>query len=56
MSGDNQYKAADILKIGQSSVNKALNTTKYYTFKMALINASQFLGQLETKTYKLHNK
>lgn len=51
MSGDNQYKAADILKIGQSSVNKALNTIKYYTFKMALINTSYFLGQLEIKSH-----
>ncbi|AEB29927.1 hypothetical protein CAR_c12350 [Carnobacterium sp. 17-4] len=43
--GENQYKTAEELGIGQSSVNKALNTAKYYTYKTALIEASHFLVQ-----------
>lgn len=43
--GENQYKTAEELGIGQSSVNKALNTAKYYTYKTALRDASHFLIQ-----------
>lgn len=43
MHGENQYKTAEALGIGQSSVNKALNIAKYYTYKTALLNASNFL-------------
>lgn len=45
--GENQYKTADALKIGQSSVNKALNAAKYYTYRTALSQASLFLAQLD---------
>lgn len=43
--GENQYKTAEALGIGQSSVNKALNTAKYYTYKTALTDTSLFLSQ-----------
>lgn len=46
MSDENQYKTAELLGIGQSSVNKALNVTKYYTYKKAMLHASSFLSQL----------
>ncbi|MFL2099889.1 SatD family protein [Desemzia sp. FAM 23991] len=42
---ENQYKTAEALGIGQSSVNKALNTAKYYTYKTALTDTSLFLSQ-----------
>lgn len=45
--GENQYKTAAALNIGQSSVNKALNAAKYYTYKTALSEASLFLAQLD---------
>lgn len=44
IQGENQYKTAETLGIGQSSVNKALNIAKYYTYKTALLNASNFLS------------
>ena len=44
-NGENQYKTAEALEIGQSSVNKALNTAKYYTYKAALTDISRFLSQ-----------
>ncbi|WHZ31655.1 SatD family protein [Desemzia incerta] len=47
LHGENQYKTADALNIGQSSVNKALNAAKYYTYKTALSDASLFLAQLD---------
>lgn len=43
--GENQYKTAEALGIGQSTVNKALNTAKYYTYKAALMDTSLFLSQ-----------
>lgn len=42
---ENQYKTAAALGIGQSSVNKALNTAKYYTYKAAMTEASLFISQ-----------
>ena len=42
---ENQYKAADILNIGQSSVNKALNKARYYSYKSAIDTVSSFLGK-----------
>lgn len=43
LHGENQYQAAEALGIAQSSVNKALNTAKYYTYKAALSDVSRFL-------------
>ena len=43
-NGENQYKAAEILGITQSSVNKALNNAKFYTFISALDTVSNFLS------------
>ncbi|MBM6613782.1 hypothetical protein JTF06_02600 [Desemzia sp. RIT804] len=44
-NGENQYKTAEALGIGQSSVNKALNAAKYYTYKTAFTNVSLFLSK-----------
>ncbi len=44
-SDENQYKAADILNIGQPSVNKALRNSRYYTYKSAINTVSSFLGK-----------
>lgn len=43
--GENQYKTAELLSIGQPTVNKALNAAKYYTYTTALKDVSLFLGQ-----------
>lgn len=41
----NQYKVADILKIGQSSVNKGLNNAEFYSYKTAMDTVSNFLSR-----------
>lgn len=43
--GENQYKTAELLGIGQSTVNKALNGAKYYTYTTALKDVNLFLSQ-----------
>lgn len=43
--GENQYKTAELLGIGQSTVNKALNVAKYYTYTTALKDVNLFLSQ-----------
>lgn len=40
---ENQYKAANILNIGQPSVNKALRIAKFYTYKSAMDVVNSFL-------------
>lgn len=39
----NQYKTAEALQIGQSSVNKSLNKSKFYTYKNALETIEKYL-------------
>lgn len=41
----NQYKAANALNIGQSSVNKALINSLFYSYKGAIDTVSEFLGK-----------
>lgn len=43
--GENQYKAAEILKITQSSVSKALRNSNYYTYRAAIKNIDNFLSK-----------
>ncbi|MDD4541660.1 MAG: SatD family protein [Eubacteriales bacterium] len=45
LNEENQYKAAKYLDIGQSSVSKALNNARFYSFKAALDNVNSFLGR-----------
>lgn len=45
LNDENQYKAADKLGIGQSSVNKALNNGSFYTYKSAMDNVNSFLTE-----------
>ena len=42
---ENQYKAADVLNIGQSSVNKALKASRFYTYKSAIDTVNSFLSK-----------
>ena len=42
--GYNQYKAAETLKITQSSVNRALKISNYYTYKAAIKNIEYFFN------------
>lgn len=44
-SGQNQYKAADLLGVGQPRVNKALNGARFYTYKSALDTINAFLNR-----------
>ncbi|NLY37205.1 MAG: hypothetical protein GX046_08235 [Tissierellia bacterium] len=44
-SEENQYKAAEKLEIGQSSVNKALNSANFYTYKSAMDSVNLFLSE-----------
>lgn len=44
-NGENQYKTAEFLKIGQSSVNKALNSAKFYTFQAAMNKVTVFMTE-----------
>lgn len=46
-SEENQYQAAEALGIAQSSVNKALKTSKYYTYQQALEEISEFFSHSE---------
>ncbi|MBB6630720.1 SatD family protein [Clostridium algidicarnis] len=41
----NQYKAANILNIGQSSVNKALSNARFYSYKSAIDTVNTFLSK-----------
>lgn len=41
----NQYKTAKALDIGQSSVNKALKSTNFYTYREAMENISHYLRE-----------
>lgn len=41
----NQYKAAHILNIGQPSVNKALRSAQFYTYKHAMDTVNAFLSK-----------
>jgi len=42
----NQYATAKALNIGQSSVNKALNSTDFYTFNHSLITLQDVINEL----------
>lgn len=44
-NGKNQYKTADAMGIGQSSVSRALKHTDYYTFEAALEFLSDFISR-----------
>jgi DNA-directed RNA polymerase specialized sigma subunit len=43
---ENQYKAAHILNIGQPSVNKALSSARFYSYKSAIDTVNSFLSKL----------
>lgn len=45
-NGKNQYRTAKALDIGQSSVNKALNSTDFYTFSHSLNTIQDAINQL----------
>ncbi|AYW50399.1 hypothetical protein C7H83_07980 [Tetragenococcus halophilus] len=45
-NGRNQYAAAKALDIGQSSVNKTLNSTNFYTFDHSLATLQDLIDQL----------
>lgn len=47
--GENQYKAAEALKITQSSVSKALKNSNYYTYRAAIKNIDNFLSKERKK-------
>ncbi len=42
----NQYMTAEALNIGQSSVNKALNSAEFYTFNNSLITLQNVINEL----------
>lgn len=42
---ENQYKTATALDIGQSSVNKALKSTRFYSYKAAMDVIEKFLSE-----------
>lgn len=42
---ENQYKTAEALHIGQSSVSRALKKANYYTYKFAMKNLNDFLSE-----------
>lgn len=42
---ENQYKAGDILNIGQPSVNKALSNARFYSYKSAIETVNSFLSK-----------
>lgn len=42
--GENQYRTAEALGIGQSSVNRALKNAQFYTYYSAMNTVSQFLA------------
>lgn len=44
-SEENQYKTAEKLNIGQSSVNKSLNSADFYTYKSAVDSIDNFLSE-----------
>ena len=48
-SDKNQYKAAEKLGISQSSVNKALNNSSYYTYEKAINVISSVLSEVKGK-------
>jgi len=45
--GSNQYKTAEKLSITQSSVNKALDSASFYSYKKALDTVSMVLSEIE---------
>ncbi len=47
LSEENQYKTAEKLGITQSSVNKGLNNSNFYTYKSAIDNINSFLSEKE---------
>lgn len=44
-NGENQYRTANTLNIGQSSVNKALKATNFYTYQSAMNTVNAFLSR-----------
>lgn len=46
-SEENQYQTASKLKIGQSSISKALSSANFITYQAALESVSHFLAQME---------
>jgi hypothetical protein len=48
-SDKNQYKAAGKLGITQSSVNKALNNSNYYTYQKAIDTVCSILSEIKEK-------
>lgn len=42
---ENQYRTAEILNIGQPSVNKALNNAKFYSYQSAINTVNSFLSK-----------
>lgn len=44
-NGENQYKTAYALHIGQPSVNKALNNAQFYSYKAAIDSVDAFLSK-----------
>lgn len=50
-NGQNQYKTANALSIGQSSVNKALKSAKYYTYKYAMETIEKYLSKFGRENY-----
>ena len=47
MSGENQYKTAGILGIAQSTVNRALQSARFYAYKSAIDTVSKVLTKEE---------
>lgn len=45
-NGKNQYATAEALNIGQSSINKALNSADFYTFNHSLITLQDVINEL----------
>jgi hypothetical protein len=50
-SDNNQYKTAEKLSITQSSVNKALDNSSYYSYRKALDTVNLALSEIEARKY-----
>ncbi|WP_113920216.1 hypothetical protein [Alkalibaculum bacchi] len=50
-SEENQYKTADKLKISQSSVNKALIGSGFYSYQNGIETVSNFLSGIKGEQY-----
>lgn len=48
---ENQYRAAEALAIGQSSVNKALKSTRFYSYKAAMDGIEKILSEDRGETH-----